>query len=97
VANFATYDIVYGSLGGILLFLTWIYLTANILLLGAELASEYPRVLRGDYAEAAAAPAPLRAKEALSRRAWRLAKGLVVHEKEATEPPAKKPPAGKQT
>ena len=97
VANFAAYDIVYGSLGGILLFLTWVYLTANIVLLGAELASEYPRVLRGDYAEAAAAPAPARAKEALSRRAWRLAKGLVVREKEGAPRPAERPDGGKET
>ncbi len=92
VAHFGTYDIVYGSLGGILLFLTWVYLTANILLLGAELAAEYPRVMRGDYAEAAAAAAP-GAKEALSRRAWRLAKGLVVREKEG----AGRPRAGKRS
>ncbi len=59
--NFSNYDLVYGSLGAVAAFLFWVYLSANILLLGAEVASEYPRVLRGDYAQAAAKPArPLR-------------------------------------
>ena len=59
--NFSNYDLVYGSLGAVAAFLFWVYLTANILLLGAEVASEYPRVLRGDYAQAEPAPArPLR-------------------------------------
>lgn len=94
VANFGSYDIVYGSLGGILLFLTWTYITASILLLGAELASEYPRVLAGRYAEAAAA-APGRS---LASRAWRLARGLVAREKEppqaAPRPGRDRPPGG---
>jgi membrane protein len=59
--NFSNYDLVYGSLGAVAAFLFWVYLSANILLLGAEVASEYPRVLRGDYAAAKPAPArPLR-------------------------------------
>ncbi|OFW63022.1 MAG: hypothetical protein A2Y74_03435, partial [Actinobacteria bacterium RBG_13_63_9] len=59
--NFSNYDLVYGSLGAVAAFIFWVYLSVNILLLGAEVASEYPRVLRGDYAQAAPAPArPLR-------------------------------------
>ncbi len=59
--NFANYGLVYGSLGAVVAFLFWVYLVANILLVGAEVASEYPRVLRGDYAKARPAPArPLR-------------------------------------
>jgi membrane protein len=95
VANFGAYDLVYGALGGILLFLTWTYLTAIILLVGAELASEYPRVLRGDYAETAVAVA--KPRETLAGRAWRLAKGLVVHEKKAVPRPRRRPGPGKQT
>ncbi len=49
IANFNNYAGAYGALGGLLLFLLWTYLTSNILLIGAELASEYPRVMRGDY------------------------------------------------
>lgn len=49
VANFNNYAGAYGALGVVLLFLLWTYLTCNILLLGAEISSEYPRVMRGDY------------------------------------------------
>ncbi len=73
--NFGNYDVVFGSLGAVAAFLFWVYLSANILLLGAEVASEHPRVLRGDYAEAQPAPArPLR--ETVRARV----RGLFVHE-----------------
>jgi membrane protein len=39
VANFEDYNATYGSLGAVIVFLTWLYLTAYILLLGAELNS----------------------------------------------------------
>jgi membrane protein len=80
--NFANYGLVYGSLGAVVAFLFWVYLSANILLFGAEVASEYPRVLRGDYAEARPAPAkPLR--ETVRARL----RGLFVHERKDKEPP----------
>jgi membrane protein len=37
VANFGKYNATYGSLGAVIAFLTWLYLTAYIILLGAEL------------------------------------------------------------
>ena len=37
VANFGNYNATYGSLGAVIAFLTWLYLTAYIILLGAEL------------------------------------------------------------
>jgi membrane protein len=37
VANFANYNATYGSLGAVIVFLTWLYLTAYIVLFGAEL------------------------------------------------------------
>jgi membrane protein len=49
VANFGNYNAIYGSLGAIIVFLVFVYLTANILLFGAELASEWPRVQAGHY------------------------------------------------
>jgi membrane protein len=39
VVNFGDYNATYGSLGAVIAFLTWLYLTAYILLLGAELNS----------------------------------------------------------
>jgi membrane protein len=49
IENFGNYNAVYGSLGAVVVFLFWVYLSANFLLLGAEVAAEYPRVMRGDY------------------------------------------------
>ena len=46
LAGFASYDVVYGSLGGVFALLFWVYLSANILLFGAEVAAELPHVLR---------------------------------------------------
>jgi membrane protein len=37
VANFANYNATYGARGAVIAFLTWLYLSAYILLLGAEL------------------------------------------------------------
>lgn len=78
--NFGNYDVVFGSLGAVAAFLFWIYLSANILLLGAEVASEYPRVLRGDYAEAPPAP-PRPLRETVRARV----RGLFVHERKDKE------------
>jgi membrane protein len=43
VANFGSYDATYGTLGGAIVLLTWLYLSAYILLLGAELNCELER------------------------------------------------------
>jgi membrane protein len=40
VSHFGHYNATYGSLGGVIVFLTWLYLSAYILLLGGELNSE---------------------------------------------------------
>jgi membrane protein len=78
VSNFGNYDVVFGSLGAVAAFLFWVYAGANILLFGAEVASEYPRVLRGDYAQPEAkAKAPRRPLRETVRRTVR---GLFTHE-----------------
>lgn len=41
--TFARYQLVYGSLTGIIIFLVWMYLSSAILLFGAELASQIGR------------------------------------------------------
>jgi membrane protein len=43
VANFASYNKTYGSLGGIIVFLVWLWLTNLIILLGAEFNAEMER------------------------------------------------------
>jgi membrane protein len=49
VANFRAYDLLYGSLGGILLFLTAVYFGSAILLFGAELAAAMPGLRAGAF------------------------------------------------
>jgi len=39
VTNFGRYSVIYGSIGGIIVLLTWIYITAFLLLLGAVINS----------------------------------------------------------
>ena len=44
LANFANYEMIYGSIASFIVFLVWIYYSAIILILGAELNSEYARM-----------------------------------------------------
>lgn len=46
LANLATFDVLYGPLSSVIVLMFWVYLTANIMLFGAEIASEVPHVLR---------------------------------------------------
>lgn len=43
VSNFGNYDETYGALGGVIVFILWLWLTNNALLLGAELDAELER------------------------------------------------------
>lgn len=81
IAKFGNYDPVYGSLGGILLFMTWTYLSASILLVGAELAAVYPQVLAQDDA------GPSRP---FAHEVRRFVVGLFIHQKK--EKPASDEP-----
>ena len=45
--NFADYEKVYGSLGSVIALLIWTYVSSFILIIGAELASEYGRMREG--------------------------------------------------
>jgi membrane protein len=78
LVHFNNYDVVYGSLGAIMVFLFWNYLTAVILLFGAEVAFVYPQVLRGEYAAEAAA----RPGDAPWRQLLRFARGLIFRDKD---------------
>jgi membrane protein len=44
VSNFGDYNATYGSLGGVVVFLTWLYLTSYVVLMGGELNSELERM-----------------------------------------------------
>jgi membrane protein len=74
LANFSNYDVVYGSLGGVIALLFWVYLTANIMLFGAEVTAEVPHVLREEprHGHAGSDEGNWRASM------WALARGLVL-------------------
>jgi YihY family inner membrane protein len=42
--NFSNYDVVFGSLGAVAAFLFAVYVSAGIMLFGAEVAAEYPKL-----------------------------------------------------
>ncbi|MGH7156258.1 MAG: YihY/virulence factor BrkB family protein [Acetobacteraceae bacterium] len=48
VSNFASYDKTYGSLGGIIVLLTWLWLSIYVVLFGAEINAEAERQRRDD-------------------------------------------------
>ncbi len=56
VANFGSYDATYGSLGAAVVLLTWLYLSAYVLLLGAEFNCELERQTARDTTTGAAQP-----------------------------------------
>lgn len=59
--NFSNYDVVFGSLGAVVAFLFWVFLSANVLLFGAEMAAAAPAVLRGEHDfDLGGAPGPRR-------------------------------------
>ncbi len=44
VTHFKNYDVVFGSLGAVITFMFWVYLSSQILLIGAETAAVYAKV-----------------------------------------------------
>jgi membrane protein len=46
--NLATFNVVYGSLGTVIAVMLWIYLSAIVLLIGAEFATEFYRMRHGE-------------------------------------------------
>jgi membrane protein len=43
VSNFGSYNKTYGALGGVIVFLTWLWITNNVILFGAEVNAELER------------------------------------------------------
>lgn len=44
ISNFASYDKTYGSIGGFIILMLWLYITGFVLLLGAEINSVYRNI-----------------------------------------------------
>jgi membrane protein len=82
VSHFGNYNATYGSLGGVVVFLTWLYLSAYIVLMGGELNSELERqqAEAAGTASEARAPAPQAAEDMQEERvSWPMAAlGLVL-------------------
>ena len=76
VQHFANYNAIYGSLGAVIAFMFFTYLSSMVFLLGAEIASEWPRVRetleRGDVEKGP--PAKIQARQAF--------KGLWVRQRQ---------------
>ena len=96
--NFGNYDAVYGSLGTVVVFLFFVYISANIMLLGAEMAAEWPRVTHGYYdvpedevPEDGAAKDGVQRREGAEprdpfrRRLWAALKGLIRGDERAPD------------
>ena len=62
VANFGSYNETYGSLGAMIGFMTWVWLSAIVILVGAELNAELEHQTAKDTTEGA--PKPLGARRA---------------------------------
>jgi len=91
IENFTHYDLVFGSLGAVAAFLLWIYVSANIMLFGAEVASEYQRGAEAGYEQ----PAMAGLKPPLMQRAWEAFRALFVRSRPdaptAGEEPSQEP------
>jgi membrane protein len=48
ISSFATYNLIYGSLGAVIAMLLWSYISGVIILLGAEFTVQYARKRRGE-------------------------------------------------
>ena len=56
VANFNSYDKTYGSLGGVIILLTWFYLSALVVLFGAVINAQSEKQTRRDSTEGSPRP-----------------------------------------
>jgi uncharacterized BrkB/YihY/UPF0761 family membrane protein len=85
--HFTNYDLAYGTLGGVLLFMLFTFLTANILLFGGALTVEYARTRYGAYEDEPAGE-PVSWQE----RALRFVRGLFVRQDGDSERAGASPP-----
>jgi membrane protein len=83
VSNFANYDRTYGSLGGVIVFLLWLWITNLALLFGAEFDSELERgrELQGGIAAEEILRLPPRDTQAIRKAAGREAEDIATGRK----------------
>src|SRR6185436_6118138 len=85
VGRFADYNATYGSIGGIILLMLWLYLTGVVLLVGAEINAEIEHAAAEHGALTAKAPGEQRApadeepeEGAWLPRDWTLTEGVAI-------------------
>jgi membrane protein len=61
--NFGNFGQIYGSLAAVMVLLVWIFISALILIIGAEVASEFARMKRGIQRGVPFAKAPSHGRE----------------------------------
>jgi membrane protein len=74
--NFNSYDVVFGALGTLAAFVFWVYLSANVMLFGAEVVSELPAVTEGR--RLGSEPGKQETAHSFRRRAWLLLRTLFL-------------------
>lgn len=84
--HFSRYDLIFGSLGAVVAFLFLVFLSANTLLLGAEISAAYPSVHRGDFDRPDDLP-----RQTFREMAWRAVRGLFFHHDDDQEPRREQP------
>jgi membrane protein len=77
IANFNNYDVVFGSLAGLAIFLFYMYLSSIILLIGAEVARTSERYHAGEFE---AEIHPKEPGEPITEQALRALKGLFLRQ-----------------
>jgi membrane protein len=75
VANFNNFDAIYGALAGVMLFLLFMNIAANILLIGAELSRTFNRFFAGEFE---ALINPVGPQGSVMQQTIRAVKGLFV-------------------
>jgi membrane protein len=69
VANFSSYDKTYGSLGSVIVLLTWLYITGFVVLLGAVINAQAERQTHQDTTEGQSKPMGKRGAHAAASKA----------------------------
>lgn len=90
VSEFGNYNATYGSLSAVVILLVWLWLTANVIIVGAELNSELERQTVADSTRGAARPLGQRGAAVADFKAIgtseKTAMDEVVHPKETSNP-----------
>jgi membrane protein len=77
IANFGNFDVVYGSLAGVMLFLFYMFISSTILLIGAEVVETLGRYNAGAFEDEINPPVPL---PPITTRAFRAMRGIFVRD-----------------